>query len=499
MDKNDKESAIEVRMTDLVPVSVIIPVYNIAPYVDKCIESVVGQTYSDIEILIMEGKSTDGSFEKVEAWGKKDRRIKLVSRKDGGLALARNYAVEMARGEYICFIDGDDWIAEDYIEKAMKYARDDVDMIMTSFVWHYDNDGNEVLCNTCCIDGIWSGREANKEYLLYGNHSMWGKLLRRDFMEKYNIIQPKLPCEDLAVYPVVALNARRIASSNEAVLYYRTNREGSLLTDSSDYKKFGEVMQWAEQGLRESGCYNEFKTLFAVMMYKQMHATYKRCIGDSYKSVMYADIRSSDYFSEIFCGCSFMDDVTWCVYGGFSLRWIAHRLQNGKAGLVKHFAHTRLTEGAAIAAIDRKLVCEIESDYFLMDFMNEFEGCDRLPLIHNWEKSFDELIEIIKEKYSSDRIVLVKNYFSDKYMENGVLRQYSEAVEERNRLLDKMYAYAESRLEGIISFKIPEELRYTDVTWQVYDPSPEYGNPYAYGYVAHRIEMKVFAQRIENR
>lgn len=483
------------RMTDSVTVSVIIPVYNIAPYVDKCIESVVGQTYSDIEILIMEGKSTDGSFEKVEAWSKKDERIRLVSRKDGGLAPARNYAVEMARGKYICFLDGDDWIAEDYIEKAMEYARDDVDLIMTSFVWHHEYDGSEVLCNTCCADGIYEGSDANEEYLLYGNHSAWGKLIRRDLLYKHDIQQPKLPYEDLAVYPAITLNARKIASANQATLYYRTNRPGSLVSNSDDFKSFYEVMKWAENLLRRNDCYEKHKDFFALMMYRQMHVIYKRCIGVDYVGLMRSDIENNKYFAERFLDFRFLDEISWSVYGGFSLRWITHRMCNGYERLVKHFAHVRLTNGAAIPSLDISLIRDINSDYILLDFMNEFEGSYMLPSIDEWKKAFDVFARELLQHYGVDRIVIVENYYADSYMENGKLISYEDDVTEKNYMLGKMYRYAISMIPEVLVISIPKSLRYTDVTWQVYDSSPDYGNPYAYGYVAHRIESELFVKR----
>ena len=486
-------------MTDLLPVSVIIPVYNIAPYVDKCIESVVGQTYSDIEILIIEGKSTDGSFEKVEAWSKKDDRIKLVSRKDGGLGPDRDYAVAMARGEYICFLDGDDWIANDYIEEAMKYAGDDVDMIMTSFVWHHEYDGSEVLCNTCCADGIYEGSDANEEYLLFGNHSAWGKLIRRDLLYKHDIQQPKLPYEDLAVYPAITLNARKIASANQATLYYRSNRPGSLVSNSDDYKKFYDVMKWAEDLLQCNGCYEKYKDYFTLMMYRQMHVIYKRCLGVEYVGLMRSDIENNRYFTEKFSDFRFIDDVSWSVYGGFSLRWITHRMFNGYEKLVKHFSHVRLTDGATISSLDLSLLRDVNSDYFLLDFMNEFEGGYMLPSIDEWKKAFDVFASELLKHYSVDRIVIVKNYYADSYMEKGKLIPYEDDVTESNRMLDEMYGYAISMIPEVLVISIPQSIRYTDVTWQVYDPSPDYGNPYAYGYAAHRIESELFVNRKKKR
>ena len=82
-------------------VSVIVPVYNVEKYLDKCLESIVNQSYRELEILIMEGQSTDKSLQICKKWEKIDSRIIVVSRKDGGLGPARNYGINMASGEFI--------------------------------------------------------------------------------------------------------------------------------------------------------------------------------------------------------------------------------------------------------------------------------------------------------------------------------------------------------------------------------------------------------------
>ena len=113
-------------------VSIIIPVYNVEEYIDRCLQSVVNQTYTNIEILIMEAKSEDNSLSKVKKWENQDDRIIVVSRKDKGLADARNYAMNMAVGKYIIFLDSDDWIDMNFVEKTMEIAMSDsqIDIVM---------------------------------------------------------------------------------------------------------------------------------------------------------------------------------------------------------------------------------------------------------------------------------------------------------------------------------------------------------------------------------
>ena len=95
-------------------VSVIIPVYNVEKYLCKCLDSVVNQTLRDIEIICVDDGSTDSSWEILKEYAQRDDRIKLIHKENGGLSSARNVAMQVAKGDYIGFIDSDDWIDLDF-------------------------------------------------------------------------------------------------------------------------------------------------------------------------------------------------------------------------------------------------------------------------------------------------------------------------------------------------------------------------------------------------
>lgn len=106
-------------------VTVVLPIYNVENYLDRCIKSVVSQTYENLEILLIDDGSTDSCSEMCDEWAKKDSRIKVIHKENQGLGMARNTGIENANGEYICFFDSDDYIASDTIEKAYGQAVDD--------------------------------------------------------------------------------------------------------------------------------------------------------------------------------------------------------------------------------------------------------------------------------------------------------------------------------------------------------------------------------------
>lgn len=117
-------------------VSVVLPIYNVEKYLDRCINSVVNQTYKDLEIILIDDGSPDGCPERCDDWAKKDKRIRVIHRNNAGLGYARNTGIENASGEYICFFDSDDYIVRDTIEKAYSVAKkNNSDMVLFG---HYD-------------------------------------------------------------------------------------------------------------------------------------------------------------------------------------------------------------------------------------------------------------------------------------------------------------------------------------------------------------------------
>lgn len=97
-------------------ISVIVPVYNVEHYLNRCVDSILAQTYSDLEILLVDDGSTDSSGAICDAYARQDARVQVIHKKNGGLSDARNCGIEHAKGRYFCFVDSDDGIAPQMIE-----------------------------------------------------------------------------------------------------------------------------------------------------------------------------------------------------------------------------------------------------------------------------------------------------------------------------------------------------------------------------------------------
>lgn len=120
-------------------ISVIIPVYNVQPYLDECIQSVIRQEYTDFECILVDDGSTDGSGQICDKWQKKDARIKVIHQSNQGVSAARNAGIEVARGEYITFIDSDDWVDANYLSSMAEVMEsEDIDLVISGLFQEFN-------------------------------------------------------------------------------------------------------------------------------------------------------------------------------------------------------------------------------------------------------------------------------------------------------------------------------------------------------------------------
>ena len=124
--------------------SIIVPVYNVEKYLNRCIESIVNQTYKTIEIILIDDGSSDNSSYLCDEWAKKDSRIKVVHKQNGGVSSARNQGIKVATGEYVQFVDSDDYLDVDFCKNIMSEYSDDIDLVVSGFTI-IDDSGNKKI------------------------------------------------------------------------------------------------------------------------------------------------------------------------------------------------------------------------------------------------------------------------------------------------------------------------------------------------------------------
>ena len=261
--KEQEESVFSASAGSKPEVTVILPVYNVADYMDQCLETLTGQTLRQIEILLIDDGSTDGSLAKCWEWAQKDSRITVFHRENDGVASARNFGVLMARGKYIAFVDPDDWLETDYLEKLWKVAEEaDADFAECD-LWRYDNRSGKKIYRSCY--GRMGQAYTLPEHMKYGPTATYKAISRKSLWEKYQLAMPKCSFESPAVYSLILALSNRVVNVREALYYYRRFRENSLVEigyagkDGKPNNRLAiRAMDFLVEEFRRTGRYKEF-------------------------------------------------------------------------------------------------------------------------------------------------------------------------------------------------------------------------------------------------
>lgn len=224
-------------MKDLI--SIIIPIYKVESYIDKCVESVLNQTWKNIEVILVDDGSPDKCGLMCDEYAKKDKRIKVIHKDNGGLSDARNAGVEVATGDYIGFVDSDDWIDENFYEQLIEKIKKTGADIVTAGVKKVWEDGKtEVMTSTQEIQ--LNNREAMTAIIeeSFLKQPVWYKLYRAD-AARVKFKKGVLHEDNYWSYQVVA-RANKVIVMSEPYYYYR-QRSNSIMSSEYSEKRLAAI------------------------------------------------------------------------------------------------------------------------------------------------------------------------------------------------------------------------------------------------------------------
>lgn len=186
-------------------ISVIVPVYKVEVYLDKCVSSIVGQTYDTLEIILVDDGSPDSCPAICDAWAKKDRRIKVIHKTNGGLSDARNAGMAVATGEFICFIDSDDWIEPNFFEDLYRAILENGAEIAECAAAYVAEDGTVIRQRKAASQSVLDRKEALRRLILEDGvyQTVWNKLYRREILEGLLFEVGKYNEDDFWTYQVL--------------------------------------------------------------------------------------------------------------------------------------------------------------------------------------------------------------------------------------------------------------------------------------------------------
>lgn len=223
-------------------VSVIVPVYNVEKYLNECIDSILAQTFTDFELILVNDGSSDRSGEICDEYAIKDKRIKVIHQQNGGVSVARNTGLNEAKGTYISFVDSDDVVLPNYLYvllKALKDTGSDISSCRSGGLVLNDTYSPEAQTTTCYIV---SGKEASRSAFCVGElfavHP-WGSMFKRDLWKNVRFPIGKIH-EDQAMLPKVYYKSNQCVLVEKKVYCYR-HPEGSITNSEFNNGRFDDM------------------------------------------------------------------------------------------------------------------------------------------------------------------------------------------------------------------------------------------------------------------
>lgn len=278
-------------------VSVIVPVYNGEKYIQKCLDSISAQEYSNIEVIVVDDGSNDTSADIVADKARRDSRIRLLQQPNQGVAIARNHGVKHAKGKYLLFVDADDYIGKSYIRELVECAE--------------ENQSELVFCGYTMVDEQ-NGRKTQirPKYYEQGVREEWAyiicvicsRMYLREFWERQNlefIYEEGARGEDMPICIYTNAMAKNICMIQSCEYYY-VQHEGSAMSAEKIFRFPYKAAALYYRRIRQEGIQNSQKYLYMAML--KMFALFQ------YKLYRKADQKEKEYFSHYIC-TEYKDDL----------------------------------------------------------------------------------------------------------------------------------------------------------------------------------------------
>ncbi len=231
--------------------SVIVPIYNVEKYLKKCIDSILAQTYLDFEVLLIDDGSPDNCPMICDEYAGKDRRVRVIHKKNAGLVAARNSGVLAARGEYICYVDGDDWVSPDLLQVISDKAisQYNIDMVVFSAVKQYENEQEEIPKPE--LEGYYGKEELKSTvypYMMYDCRKpfcsglifpvAWNKIYKRVFLLEHYCQEERIRMGEDNAFVYECLYASNSVYFCSDILYYYNQLNVTSMVHSYDSNRF---------------------------------------------------------------------------------------------------------------------------------------------------------------------------------------------------------------------------------------------------------------------
>ncbi len=529
-------------------ISIIIPTYNVGEYVDRCLDSVVNQTYANFEVIIVDGNSTDDTLARVEAWLLKDSRLNLLHQKSKGLGPARDEGIAVSKGEYITFIDSDDWWDLTYLEKMFdSIEKNDSDISMCDRLNYHFYDDGRIACKYPMTKAIMQdpGNSFidNPELLQMIEVSVNGKIFRKKLFIDNSIKTPNCAAEDRTIMHYLFYKARNISKVKEPLYFYHAERGGSLVNTikawSSLNVSLNAMHEYFERDINYSeelcGLLRSISIESVNMAEHSIRMAAKEGVDSDADELLrkieeYHKIRYPDLFNKLYLIGSYgLRREVWLAYHSFG-ECRVHQQFSSIISLMSEPVNYKYDD-EVLKDTNRKkwlkndfdksflqVIKPASNEYIFLDFMeerfdigkigdryftvndlfNEVAGSendfDRIARVSPeadelFKAACDRLISILQEKVSPNHIILVRNRLSEKMgvYSGTTLFFNSDWIKTINEKLDEYYDYFINKCPGIVVIYPEENESFFSYEDFPFGCAPYHINDAFYHNVAYRI------------
>ena len=523
-----------------VAISIIIPVFNVYDYIDECMESIVNQTFSDFEVLLINDGSTDGTDIKCQEWTERDARIRYVSKDNEGLSPTRNLGIRLAQGEYLSFIDPDDWVDLRFLELLYNKGKEtDADIVECDLYRYNNNTGKQTYKISSGSIGL---MDSLAEHIVYGNTTPCKCLIRKRLFDEYSIEFPECHSPARGIYALLLALSNRIENVDSALYYYRIFRKGSLTEvprENIEETEIGiQAFEYLLKEFKRCGIYQQYENIversikyklsdLLAVFFQRYEADVYRRMKESYEEYVRERFPHSHHERYLTLGGYNLNRIVWdmnllhdpsCRFNFSSLISIVRPVKQETAINHKN-RYRQLMIRRDVESEYWNVLKEQHPEYVFIDLIEERfdvlqagEGyvtksdaweeadanlkadrvikresmeCQRL-----WEECCNEFVERMQREFPNTKLVLIKNYLSEKHGNAKKQENYEniDQIRETNRLLQRYYEYFETRYEDVKTIEVKELDHYFTDEKFIYGVVPSHLNDAVNREIAGKIE-----------
>ncbi|MBR2801466.1 MAG: glycosyltransferase family 2 protein [Erysipelotrichaceae bacterium] len=517
-------------------VTLILPVYNVAEYIDQCLETVCAQTYPELEILLINDGSTDTSLSVLKKWEAKDSRVRVIDKANEGVARTRNLGVKEAKGTVIGFVDPDDWLDLSYVEELLAKMQEEDAEYVECDLWRVDGRNGKQIYRSC---GSRMGVPYTpEEHMRYGPTATYKALSRKELWDRYDIHMPSCSFESPAVYSLILALSRKNAYVPEALYYYRRFRPASLVETgySADPLLGVEAMRFLVCEFKRCGIYERYKDVLpGIVIYRLndiLAMQYHRKREEDFRLLVQ---NYRELIGELFPDLS---QKSYLLWGGYNLNRILSHLpllqdpscRFNFSSLISLLKERKETYSLSHKNRYRQMMLEKEEEqsyfevlkekqpaYLFMDFLEERfdilesdsyrtlsdarEGAAQqtagLRIVRDseectalWKESFEYFCRRSREICPTLKIIILENCLSERVGNMQEQKDFEniEEIRRTDRILKEYYRYVKENHPEIRTVETGDlPLYFTDEHFE-YGAVPSHLNEIVNQEIAERLE-----------